>query len=342
MDKLARRRPRDMASASALLRAGCLVAYLVVVAFCWKRYGVPLERLQVLGWVAGALLITTTGRPGGGPLRIVVDWLPIGAILAGYDLSRGVADTLGMPVQISSVVSIERVLGFGHIPTVVAQQQLGPYGGSVRWWEVPVALVYLSHFVVPFAVLGVLWSVRRAQFRGYRNALFLLTAMGLATYILAPAAPPWMASELGLIGPIERVGLRGLEAFGLQTADALVHYGARIGNAVAALPSLHAGWSTLTALWLATRVRRRWWPLLFGYPLLMGVSLVISGEHYVFDVLLGYLYAVVALAAMARVERWLKGRPGTSQTGADQTGADRSVDLRDQSPSREQLTSVSG
>ncbi len=297
-------RPRSEPWPWTVLRAVLLVGYLVYVLRFWKVNGVPLERVQVLAWVSGALLIVSTGRPAGGLVRIVRDWLPILLILAAYDLSRGAADTLGMPVQSSSIVTIERAISFGHVPTVSAQEALGPYVGPVRWWEIAVALTYLSHFVVPFAVLGVLWSKRRGAFHRYRNALFLITALGLATYILVPATPPWLASRQGLIGPVQRTGLRGMEAFGLHTADALIHYGTRVGNAVAALPSLHAGWSTLTALWFALHVRRRWWPLLFVYPLIMGVSLVISGEHYVFDILLGYLYAVVALGALLYLERW--------------------------------------
>lgn len=294
---------------AAVVRLALLVAYIAFVAAIWERNGVPLERLQVLGWVAGGLFIATTGLPDGGPVRIVRDWLPIWFILAAYDLSRGVADTLGMPVQMGSVVRAEKFISFGHVPTVLAQQHLGPYDGPVRWWEVPVSFAYLSHFVVPFAIMGVLWARNRAAFRHYRNALLLLTALGLLTYLLLPAAPPWMASREGLIGPVQRVGLRGMEAFGLDTADALVRYGPRFGNPVAALPSLHAGWSTLTALWFARRMRRRWWPLLLAYPALMGFSLVVSGEHYVVDVLLGYLYAAVALWAVVRLERhWAASR----------------------------------
>lgn len=276
-------------------RAVALAAYVVFVIGWWKVNGLPLERLQVLGWVAGGLLIASVGRPDGGLVRIVRDWVPLAVILAAYDLTRGVADTLGMPVQRESLVRLEQIVAWGNIPSVVAQERLGPYTGPVRWWEVGVSLVYLSHFVVPFVVLGALWVADRPGFRRYRNALLVLTAMGLLTYVLVPAAPPWMASRDGLIGPISRVVLRGMDPFGLDLGPVLVRYGPRFGNAVAALPSLHAGWSTLTALFFARRTRRRWWPLLASYPLAMSVALVVSGEHYVFDVLLGAAYAAVAV-----------------------------------------------
>jgi membrane-associated phospholipid phosphatase len=329
MDCIARSRSliRLDSRAASVGRVVLLVAYLALVAYVWKQDGVPLERLQVLGWIAGALVIATTGRPDGGIVRIIRDWLPIGVVLAAYDLSRGVADTLGMPIQMGSVVQAERIVAFGHIPTVVAQQHLGPYTGPARWWEVPVALAYLSHFVVPFAVLGALWAIDRWHFRRYRNTLLLLTAMGLTTYVLLPGAPPWLASRSGLIGPVQRVGLRGMELFGLQTADALVRYGPRFGNTVAALPSLHAGWAALSAIWFAGRVRRRWWPLLAAYPLLMGFSLVVSGEHYVVDVLMGYGYAALAVGLGIRLNRWLE-RPRRRRQGAV-------IDLRPSQPADE-------
>lgn len=305
MDAPARRPPSATpdTTVKTVVRTAVVAVYLAVLAFVWKRHGIPLERLQVLLWVCGALFLATVGRAGAGPVRLLRDWLPIGLLLAAYDLSRGVADTLGMPVQMRSLVQVERLVTFGHVPTVAAQERFGPYVGAVRWWEVPVALVYLSHFVVPFAVLGVLWAVRRPLFRRYRDTLLLLTGVGLLTYVLLPAAPPWMASDAGLIGPVQRVGLRGMEPFGLSTAGVLVDYGGRFGNAVAALPSLHAGWSCMTACFFARRTRNRWWPLLVSYPAMMGVALVISGEHYLVDVLLGYLYAVAAVISVEWVHR---------------------------------------
>jgi membrane-associated phospholipid phosphatase len=295
-------------------RLAALAVYLVVVAVVWKRTGVPLERLQVLGWVGGALLIATTGRPRGGFVAVVRDWVPIAAVLSVYDLSRGMADGLGMPVLRSSLVRAEQVvtgpfLPGDAVPTVWAQDRLGPFTGPARWWEVPISLVYLSHFVVPFAVLGVLWVRDRPVFRSYRDSLLVVTGLGLATYVLLPAAPPWMASRDGLIGPVRRVVLRGMDPFGLDLGTTLVTYGPRYGNAVAALPSLHAGWSTMSVLFLARRMRRRWWPLLALYPLTMGVALVVSGEHYVVDIVLGAVYAAVAVLVVAR--RDARRQPGS-------------------------------
>ena len=62
----------------------------------------------------------------------------------------------------------------------------------------------------------------------------------------------------------------------------------------------------LVALFLWPRVRRPLRPLLVLYPLAMGLTLMATGEHYFFDVLLGWLYAGATMAA------WYPITPSTS------------------------------
>jgi membrane-associated phospholipid phosphatase len=45
--------------------------------------------------------------------------------------------------------------------------------------------------------------------------------------------------------------------------------------------------------------------LLLLYPLAMGVALMATGEHYFFDVLLGWIYAGAVMAAWS----WWEARP---------------------------------
>jgi membrane-associated phospholipid phosphatase len=73
---------------------------------------------------------------------------------------------------------------------------------------------------------------------------------------------------------------------------------------VAAVPSLHSAFTALVAMFLWARVRRpRLRPLLALYPLAMGLTLIATGEHYFFDVLLGWLYAGAVMLAWSRWER---------------------------------------
>jgi membrane-associated phospholipid phosphatase len=292
-------------------RIGALAALGAVFVWQMLTRGVPLERNQWLLWIAAALVVATIGRPDGGVRRVVADFLPLAILLLAYDYSRGLADDLGMPLQMQSLVDAEQTLFGGTIPTVWIQERLGPYAGPARWWEVPVALVYLSHFVASFAVLGVLWVRDRDAFTIFRKWFLTLTAAGLVTYALVPAAPPWMAADNGLIGPVERVGLRGMDMFGLELAAPVLRLGARAGNAVAALPSLHGGWAALIAIFLASRMRSPWRWALALYPLWMGAALVMSGEHYVVDVLCGYAYAIAVAVFWTRWDRRQQSRSKT-------------------------------
>lgn len=71
---------------------------------------------------------------------------------------------------------------------------------------------------------------------------------------------------------------------------------------MAAIPSLHAGMSAALAAFLWTRVQRWWRPLLVAYPLVMAFTLVYSAEHYVVDLLLGWVLAAVVILALKRFE----------------------------------------
>ncbi len=69
------------------------------------------------------------------------------------------------------------------------------------------------------------------------------------------------------------------------------------------MPSLHSAFTALVAMFLWGRVRPALRPLLALYPLAMGLALIATGEHYFFDVLLGWLYAGAVMAAWAWWER---------------------------------------
>ncbi len=111
-----------------------------------------------------------------------------------------------------------------------------------------------------------------------------------------------MASEHGLLEPITRSSGRGFEVISVQTAAAF-DKGQSIVNLVAAVPSLHAGISMLVSLFLWPRVGWWWRPLVALYPLAMGLMLIATGEHYFFDVALGWLYAAAVMAGWAWWER---------------------------------------
>jgi membrane-associated phospholipid phosphatase len=126
-----------------------------------------------------------------------------------------------------------------------------------------------------------------------------LSVTGFATYVVFPAAPPWYASSHGQLGPTQR--LTGVVwANALPSFSTIVEHGQALANPVAAMPSLHAGFTLLTALFLWKSVRWWWRIPLAAYPVMMGFTLVYFGEHYVVDVLAGWLYAAAAYVVVEK------------------------------------------
>ncbi len=255
----------------------------------------------MIAWVCGALACNSIGRHPREILQIVVDWLPIVLVLCAYDLTRGAADSLGIGVHVHPMIDFDRTVFFGEAPTEWLQARLYE-PGVVNWWDVAFTLVYTSYFIVPFALAGILWVRDRLAFLRFTKRLVSLALAGVATYVAFPAAPPWMAAEMGLLDEVHRTTAEGWRVLGVGTAG-LFSKGQTSANMVAAVPSLHSAFTALVAMFLWKRVRPRYRPLLALYPLAMGFTLIATGEHYFFDVLLGWLYAGGVMAAWARWER---------------------------------------
>jgi membrane-associated phospholipid phosphatase len=283
------------------LRRCALGLYLVVLVAWSAHYGIPVQRELVIAWVCGALACASIGRHPRQILQLVLDWLPIVLVLGAYDFSRGAADSLGIGVHVHPMIDFDRTVFFGEVPTEWLQARLYD-PGVVHWWDVAFSIVYTSYFIIPFALAGVLWIRDRLAFLRFTRRLVSLALAGLATYILFPAAPPWMAAEMGLLHHVHRTTSEGFEVLGVGTAG-LFSEGQAVANSVAAVPSLHSAFTALVAMFLWGRVRPRLRPLLALYPLAMGLTLIATGEHYFFDVLLGWLYAGATMAAWGRWER---------------------------------------
>ena len=66
--------------------------------YSWWVMGPPVNRLDQLIWILVIILVATLGR-GVAIHRILLDWLPLFAILWLYDYTRGWATSLGIPTH---------------------------------------------------------------------------------------------------------------------------------------------------------------------------------------------------------------------------------------------------
>lgn len=271
---------------------------------------VPVDRERVILIIVGALVVTNVGRPWRDVARVLFDWLPFTAVLFAYDLTRGLAHRIGRPVAYTPQISVEKFLFFGKVPTVVLQEHF--YFQDIHWWDVVAALVYVSHFIVPFALAGVLWRRDWPHWRVFATRFVAVSFSAVVIFAVAPTAPPWAAAkeqhrfELQLQANEQKPqSTRGLEAIGLRQASKLIDKSRAAANPYAAIPSLHSGFALLVAITLWPRMRRRATRLaVAAYPLLMVLTLVYTGEHYVVDALVGF----ALVTAVARVERRTRAR----------------------------------
>lgn len=325
-----------------VLRYGAIAVWAAVVIYRTATDGFAFNRELLLLYIATGLLAASIGQ-GRRMLYVIRDWLPFAVVLAAYDLSRGAATLVGRPTLWQWQVDADRWLFFGTVPTVWLQERLKML--HPPWWEVVISTVYMSFFILPYVVAGVLWLRDREEWKRFVRLFVGLSFAALVIYALLPAAPPWAAARCsaddvdggpsdprcmfrsareavdgGLLGAmqesrdgahewIERIVTRGWGKLHLHTATALIDQGQASVNLVAAIPSLHAGLTAAVAVFLWRRVNRGWRPLLVAYPIIMAFTLVYTAEHYVVDILLGWALAAVVMFALNRYEAWRSSPP---------------------------------
>jgi membrane-associated phospholipid phosphatase len=245
---------------------------------------------------------------------VIVDWLPFAGFLLAYDIARGVADNVGIAPHTSTGIDFDRAL-FGHtLPTNWLQDRLFDVTVA-HWYDYLTFVVYLSHFFVTLLIAAFLWRFRYPLFRRWRTMVLAIAGAGFATYVLFPGTPPWLASQQGHLPYITRTIGYMWQHVGVYPAAALFETSNRYVNDVAAIPSLHAAYTLLVVLFFWSRVRPWQRVLLLAYPLAMGFTLVYTGEHYVFDVVLGWAYAVGVYSAVLAFERVRAGGPEPAPAG---------------------------
>ena len=186
--------------------------------------------------------------------------------------------------------------------------------------------MYLSYFVATYLVAGFHGSFARSLFRRYVAMVVFLALMGFATYALFPAAPPWLASDFRQLNPTTRSIAVIWSEIPVVHVNTFFEEGSRYANPVAAVPSLHAAYTLLVTLILWRPAPRWGGPILAAYPFAMAFALVYTAEHYFVDILLGWIYALVAFWTVSRMA---KGRLPSVGSGRPATAAERSPSGRE-------------
>ena len=186
------------------------------------------------------------------------------------------------------IESVEQVLGFAW------EQSL-----QRAFLAVPdlIAALNLFYFVGHFLFTGIffVWLYRRSRdgFRSFRDSFLAATALALVIHWLYPTAPPRLAG-VGLEDTL--LMFSGID-IGSPTSSAL-------SNPVAAVPSLHAAYALGVGIGMI-RFARSHLVRLAGalYPPLVVLTIVVTGNHFLFDAVAGMLVLGVGFLLVRGLRR---------------------------------------
>ena len=102
--------------------------------------------------------------------RSVRDWGLVLVCFLGYAAGANALPDIGVDVHFTPQIDAERLLFFGHLPTIWLQEHLHHGTGPLEVFSI---LMYLSHFVVPGLLASLIWLYWPG--RGFGDLLFGLT-----------------------------------------------------------------------------------------------------------------------------------------------------------------------
>ena len=230
--------------------------------------------------------------------KYLKDWLPFIGFFLLYEFLRGFADNYSpfYETTLFWIYRVEKAL-FPVLPTVYLQAK---FMGNALVLNLAY-FFYSIFFYYSFLAAFIIWLKNQRDFVDYSRKLIVMSFIGLLFFFLIPTAPPWLVAEKFTV-PIERPIYQNMTLY--RHGTLLYHFVKK--NPVAALPSLHVAWPMFTSLFLIKKFKQRYSYLLLIIPLAIGFSVVLTGEHFLLDVIAGYLLAFAVFIPSNR-----RGQPDT-------------------------------
>lgn len=259
------------------------VFYIVLMTglMIWQGIGIAPDR-YVFILLLGSLFIKRTRS-------FLLDWIPFLFILISYDFLRSFSDNLNLNVHVTALIDMERAI-FGSIPTQVLQAKLFD-PNNLHWYDYYTTIFYFLHFALPLSFGFLLWIFNKSYFRRFVTGISLMSYSAWVSYILYPAAPPWLAAKDGYLPGVQKVLDYTLNFFP-ERINLPTIYHQFSPNEVAAIPSMHAAYPFLILLFSMRffGLKGLWF---LPYVLSVWFSTIYMGEHYGVDVIAGIVYAIV-------------------------------------------------
>jgi hypothetical protein len=224
----------------------------------------------------------------------------------GYSFVRGavVGKTADAFANGRTLIDLERTLHLFVEPAVQA------WANGKSWLIDLASWTYLnSHFAITLGVLVFIYLFHNSSFYFVRNMFLVAMGLALLCYVLYPTAPPRFFTEWGFTDSVAE--LTGIPQDSM-TVNALF-------NPYAAVPSMHVAFAVMIGWPAARLVRRRAFKIAWAlYPLLVTWVVVVTGNHFWMDALLGVLVATVSAYVAQALAR---ARPGVWAFAPARAGA---------------------
>ncbi|MDR0962747.1 MAG: phosphatase PAP2 family protein [Mediterranea sp.] len=241
--------------------------------------------------------------------KLGVALLPFALFGMSYDWMRVFPNYEMNAIDVQALYDAEKSL-FGFVQqgiTVTPCEYFATHHHTFA--DVLAGIFYLCWVPVPMA-FGV-WlylTGKRQVFLRFSLAFLLVNLIGFAGYYIHPAAPPWYVMKYGLKPILGTPGnVAGLGRFDNWLGIPVFHsiYG-RNSNVFAAVPSLHSAYMVVTLTYAVISKQNKGLLALFAV-IMCGIwwTAVYTAHHYIIDVLLGILCALLGMFVFEKgVMRW--------------------------------------
>lgn len=173
------------------------------------------------------------------------------------------------------------------------------------WADLMAGIFYLCWIPVPVAfALYLFFKKQYRWFVRFSWTFLVVNLIGFVGYYIHPASPPWYVMQYGFTPVLHTPGnVAGLGRFDELVGCGIFHsiYG-KNANVFAAVPSLHAAYMLVTTAY-AVMSHKRWYTVALFAFICVGIwfTAVYTGHHYIIDVSLGILTALVGILLMEGV-----------------------------------------
>jgi hypothetical protein len=225
-----------------------------------------------------------TRRDGRAPL--IVELAVMAWLFWLYDVINNLAPTRSALalVNAQAVLHFERSLGLN------VELALNRWlSGRALLAVIATDYYFFAHVMVTVTVLGWLWWRRPQLYREARTQLVMINLIAFAVFWRYPLAPPRMLPALGYQDVVSQSHAVFSWHSGALRQDA---------DQFAAMPSLHVAWASWAALAVWRATWRTWVrALALLHPLLTGLVVLATGNHWLLDVLAGEAAFLLGVAS---------------------------------------------